>query len=93
MTKTAKERNLRFAGRSIESKKEERKRADTLIAMHSNRIFGEERKEEKKKKKLVTRSIKIGESNINEWKYPVSNLHGITEGRKKDREYEWRGHR
>lgn len=49
MTKTAKERNLRFAGRSIESKKEERKRY-TLIAMHSNRIFGEERKEEKKKK-------------------------------------------
>lgn len=52
MTKTAKERNLRFAGRSIENKKEERKRADTLIAMHSNRIFGEERKEEKKKKKI-----------------------------------------
>lgn len=92
MTKTAKERNLRFAGRSIESKKEERKRADTLIAMHSNRIFGRKKEKKRRKKKLLTRSIKIGESNINEWKYPVSNLHGITEGRK-DREYEWRGHR
>lgn len=66
MTKTAKERNLRFAGRSIESKKEQRKRADTVIAMHSNRIFGR-KKEKKRRKKKISHAIHKNRGKQYQW--------------------------